>query len=226
MPVFSLGKPSALKEEATLHLIPKAQAQGTLSEPEALTFKPTVAQAVKAENNPTGRYWVLQERFCTPDCEYKNKILVALQKKLIASAPDLGSTDRKKFVMQLYQENGSLDIWSTHGDSGHAVGLGQWNVGNARAWLAANCAKNAAGKCDYELELERQLTQLAFDMVGAWKTYKGNIKLAIVDHNRPRSAQLGQDQCLAGPTDRNDAGIKDCYYAEQVLQHEDKFTLL
>ena len=123
--------------------------------------------------------------------------------------------------MQLYQENGALDIWITGGtDKGCSYGLGQWNVcpkSNAKAALERDCAKNAEGQCDYDMELERQLYKLADEMVDAYRRYKGNIKLAIVDHNRPASAAAGKDQCLKGPN--------NCYYKDQVMKHVHSFEL-
>lgn len=167
----------------------------------------------------------MKEAYCTPDCAYKNRIFTILQDKLIYRIPGITSEELKKFSMQMYQENGSLDVWSVTGDHGHAVGIGQWNVPNAKKWLADNCAKNAKGQCDYDLELERQLKQLADDMAGAYAEYNGDVRLAIIDHNRPASAKRGVDQCLAGPTDYDDPGVVDCYYKDQVMRHDSSFEL-
>lgn len=172
------------------------------------------------------KYWKIKEAYCAPDCGYKNEIIATLQQKIIHREPGMPMSDVKKFVMQAYQENGSFNIWATGGtDKGRSYGIGQWNVGNAKKYLADNCAKNEAGECDYDLELERQLKLLADDMVASYRQYKGDVRLAVIAHNRPKSASEGKDQCLAGPTDGNDPGINDCYYAEQVMRHENSLEI-
>lgn len=209
---FSIGKDSSPAKEESIS---------------QTTFSVERAQAAELK---AGIYWKLKEDFCSPDCEYKNNVLITLQKKLIHREPSMPLEHRKQFAMQLYQENGALDIWQTGGtDKGCSYGLGQWWVCptySAKSYLAKHCAKNDAKKCDYDKELERQLMLLADDMVQNYRAYNGDIRLAIIAHNRPASANAGRDQCLAGPTDKDDKGKKDCYYSEQVLQHNEKFDLI
>lgn len=155
----------------------------------------------------TGGYWVINE-----DNEYKNNILVSLQKKLHERR--IPPSAFRCFVQQAFQENGNLDPLRL-GDYGYSYGLGQWySKTPARLILQRDAVYGKNGKIDVPGEIERQLTMLADDMATAWEEYDGDIKLAVASHNGPgRLAKYG-DSCRWLPAKKGHRW--SCYFKDEV----------
>ncbi len=143
---------------------------------------------------------------------WKNDILIRLQQKLIALAPDMPFSDRTKFVQQLVQENGGLDPLSITGDYGRAYGLGQWESSSARRMRSRIAVKTKKGTIDQPAELERQLTQLAGEMVSHWREFPGDIRRAIAVHNGPSKIRAGAADSCRSVRGRG----WSCYYRDEV----------
>lgn len=114
--------------------------------------------------------------------------------------------------MQSIQENGSLDELHTSGDRGRALGLPQRNVGSPKQFLKDHPEWNS---WTYQYDWWADKTCSDIIRFRDWN-YSDPVKFAIIYHNRPASALAGQDQCLAGATDYDDAGVNDCYFKDQV----------
>lgn len=184
--------------------------------PRATAPKPTAAPVTRsAPQSPPSAGEIIYQWTGAGTEPYKNDRLSYWQSTVRDICRQKGYTlsndEVKLYVMQSIQENGSLDPLHTSGDQGKAVGLPQRNVGNARSWLQKNPDWQ-----DWKTQYNWWADKTCSDVIKYRDMGRPDpVKWAVIHHNRPASALAGVDQCLAGPTDWDDAG-NDCYFKDQV----------
>lgn len=143
--------------------------------------------------------------------EYKNPILIAYQDALTATCK-MPRDDQRLFVQQITQENGALNPDHVAGDNGYSYGIGQWYVYPTRA-------KTYLARHPEEATLEFQIGKLAAGSCDKYRQYPGDIRRAIVYHNRPKAAINNEKPKACGGVDRY-AYIEgrgwSCYFKDEV----------